>query len=178
MTLDAAGNVYTTGAFSGTIDADPGPGTFNLKAGGTGDVYVSKLDSSGSFVWAADMLRGALGSQGIGFAITVDGSGNVFTSGFLKGTADFDPGAGTSSLPNGGQNDGFVCRLDSGGNFVWATRMGKGGYDSVTEITLDRQLKTAVALAEPIMLFGIAGLIGTIFIGMVIPIFTIQDYIK
>jgi type II secretory pathway component PulF len=49
---------------------------------------------------------------------------------------------------------------------------------SVTEVTLDRQLKTAVSLAEPIMLFVIAGFIGTIFVGMVIPIFTIQDYIK
>jgi type II secretory pathway component PulF len=48
----------------------------------------------------------------------------------------------------------------------------------VTEITLDRNLKTAVALAEPLMLFAIAGFIGTIFVGMVIPIFTIQDYIK
>lgn len=47
-----------------------------------------------------------------------------------------------------------------------------------TEITLDRQLKTAVSLAEPIMLFVIAAFIGVIFIGMVIPIFTIQDYIK
>ncbi|MEA3211981.1 MAG: hypothetical protein QOE70_5038 [Chthoniobacter sp.] len=49
---------------------------------------------------------------------------------------------------------------------------------AVNEITLDRQLKTAVALAEPLMLFAIAGFIGTIFVGMVIPIFTIQDYIK
>jgi type II secretory pathway component PulF len=49
---------------------------------------------------------------------------------------------------------------------------------TVTEVTLDRQLKTAVALAEPLMLFAIAGFIGTIFVGMVIPIFTIQDYIK
>lgn len=48
----------------------------------------------------------------------------------------------------------------------------------VTEITLDRQMKTAVSLAEPLMLFAIAGFIGVIFIGMVIPIFTIQDYIK
>ncbi|MCL4178101.1 MAG: type II secretion system F family protein [Verrucomicrobia bacterium] len=47
-----------------------------------------------------------------------------------------------------------------------------------TEGDLDRRLKTAVALAEPLMLFFIAGFIGTIFIGMVIPIFTIQDYIK
>lgn len=49
---------------------------------------------------------------------------------------------------------------------------------SVTELDLDRQLKTAVALAEPLMLFLIAGFIGTIFIGMVIPIFSLQDHIK
>ncbi len=49
---------------------------------------------------------------------------------------------------------------------------------NVTEGDLDRQLKTAVALAEPLMLFFIAGFIGTIFIGMVIPIFTLQDHIK
>jgi type II secretory pathway component PulF len=49
---------------------------------------------------------------------------------------------------------------------------------NVTEGDLDRQLKTAVALAEPLMLFFIAGFIGTIFISMVLPIFTLQDYIK
>ncbi|HKX62963.1 MAG TPA: type II secretion system F family protein [Verrucomicrobiae bacterium] len=48
----------------------------------------------------------------------------------------------------------------------------------VTEGDLDRQLKTAVAMAEPLMLFLIAGFIGTIFIGMVIPIFSLQDHIK
>jgi type IV pilus assembly protein PilC len=49
---------------------------------------------------------------------------------------------------------------------------------NVTEGDLDRQLKTAVAMAEPLMLFLIAALIGTIFIGMVIPIFSLQDHIK
>lgn len=47
-----------------------------------------------------------------------------------------------------------------------------------TETTLDRQLKTAVSLAEPLMLVLIAAVVGLIFIGMVLPIFTIQDYIK
>jgi type II secretory pathway component PulF len=47
-----------------------------------------------------------------------------------------------------------------------------------TEGDLDRELKTAVAFAEPLMLFLIAGFIGTIFISMVLPIFTLQDYIK
>ena len=49
---------------------------------------------------------------------------------------------------------------------------------NVTEGDLDRELKTAVALAEPLMLFIIAGFIGTIFISMVLPIFTMQQHIK
>jgi type II secretory pathway component PulF len=48
----------------------------------------------------------------------------------------------------------------------------------VTEFDLDRNLKTAVAFAEPLMLFLIAGFIGTIFIGMLLPVFKLQDYIK
>ncbi len=49
---------------------------------------------------------------------------------------------------------------------------------AVTEVDLDRNLKTAVAFAEPLMLFLIAGFIGLIFIGMLLPIFSLQDYIK
>src|ERR1039458_6960093 len=48
----------------------------------------------------------------------------------------------------------------------------------VTEADLDRNLKTAVALAEPALLFLIAAFVGTIFIGMLIPIFSLQEYIK
>jgi type II secretory pathway component PulF len=48
----------------------------------------------------------------------------------------------------------------------------------VTEGDLDRQLKTAVSFLEPLMLFVVAGFIGTIFIGMLLPIFTLQQYIK
>jgi type II secretory pathway component PulF len=49
---------------------------------------------------------------------------------------------------------------------------------NVTEGDLERQLKTAVALIEPMMLFLIAAFIGTIFIGMVYPIFSLQDHIN
>jgi type II secretory pathway component PulF len=49
---------------------------------------------------------------------------------------------------------------------------------AVTEGDLDRELKTAVGLAEPLMLFLIAAFIGTIFIGMVYPIFSLTDHIK
>jgi len=49
---------------------------------------------------------------------------------------------------------------------------------NVTEGDLDRHLRTAVSFAEPLMLFLIAGFIGTIFIGMLLPIFSLQEYIK
>jgi general secretion pathway protein F len=49
---------------------------------------------------------------------------------------------------------------------------------NVTESDLDRNLKTSVALVEPVMLFAVAVFVGLIVIGMVVPIFTLQQYIK
>jgi type II secretory pathway component PulF len=49
---------------------------------------------------------------------------------------------------------------------------------AVTEGDLDRNLKTAVAFAEPLMLFLIAGFIGIIFIGMLLPVLSMSEYIK
>jgi type II secretory pathway component PulF len=49
---------------------------------------------------------------------------------------------------------------------------------NVTEVDLDRHLKTAVALAEPLMLFLIAAFIGVIFIGMLLPVLSMSQYIK
>ena len=47
-----------------------------------------------------------------------------------------------------------------------------------TENDLDRNLKTAVAFAEPVMLFLIAGFIGIIFIGMLLPVLSMSSNIK
>src|SRR5215212_8485138 len=42
---------------------------------------------------------------------------------------------------------------------------------------LDRRLRMLVALAEPVLLFIMAGLIGTVVVGMLLPVFTLQDQI-
>ena len=49
---------------------------------------------------------------------------------------------------------------------------------SVTEGDLDRQLKAAVSIAEPLLLVVMASLVGTIFIGMLLPIFSMSEHIK
>jgi type II secretory pathway component PulF len=46
------------------------------------------------------------------------------------------------------------------------------------EIELDRNLRMLVALAEPALLMLMAGIIGTVVVGMLLPVFTLQDLIK
>lgn len=49
---------------------------------------------------------------------------------------------------------------------------------TVNEEELDRQLRTAVAMAEPVLLFVMAAIVGTIVVGMLLPVFTLQEYIR
>jgi len=45
------------------------------------------------------------------------------------------------------------------------------------EIDLDRRLRILVALAEPLLLFVMASVIGTIVVGMLLPLFELQDLV-
>ena len=134
VALDASGNVYTTGYFTGTADFDPGVGTSNLTSAGIEDVFISKLDSLGNFVWARG-LGGTATDRA--YAVAVDASGNVHTTGEFQGTADFDPGDGISNLTSVANADVFISKLDSLGNFVWAKRLGFTGTDIAYAIALD-----------------------------------------
>ena len=144
IALDALGNVYTTGIFTGAADFDPGAATFNFTSksyfDGTffvtaADVFVSKLDNSGNFVWAKAF--GGIFDE-FANAIALDALGNVYMTGTFAGTADFDPGIGTFNLTSGvGSLDGFVSKLDSVGNFVWAKSLGGTSNDVANAIALD-----------------------------------------
>ena len=48
----------------------------------------------------------------------------------------------------------------------------------VYEEELDRQLRMLVALAEPALLFVVAVIVGTIVISMLLPVFTLQEFIR
>jgi hypothetical protein len=80
VATDALGNVYTTGRFYGTADFDPSDGSFYLTSAGSANIFISKLDASGNFVWAKSME--GLESD-FGFSIATDTFGNVYTTGFF-----------------------------------------------------------------------------------------------
>lgn len=72
-----------------------------------------------------------------GISIAVDDSGNVYSTGFFKGTVDFDPNTGSNTLVSGGEFDIFVQKLDKAGGLVWAKRIGGIGDDIGTSIALN-----------------------------------------
>lgn len=119
VAVDASGNVCITGGFSGTADLDPGAGSYTVSSGGMGDIFISKLDASGNFVWATAMGWYA---NDLGYSIACDGAGNIYTTGNYVGTVDFDPGAGTYFLS--GSASAFVLKLNASGTFGWAKNVG------------------------------------------------------
>ena len=131
IAVDEEGSVYTTGSFYGPsdfpVDFDPGSGEYLLystpSVSTNPDVFVSKLDADGLFVWARG-FGGGSGDEGLGVA--VDDNGNVYSTGAFRQTADFDPGPDVYSLYAGWLEypDVFVSKLDADGDFVWARRWG------------------------------------------------------
>jgi hypothetical protein len=122
VTVDGSDNVYVTGAFTGMpTDFDPGTGVENHSSAGGQDVFVSKFDTSGNFIWAKTW-GGA--SPDSGTSISFDPSGNIYIAGYFTGTIDFDPGAGVDNRTPVGADDIFVSKLDSSGNYLWAKTWG------------------------------------------------------
>lgn len=127
IATDASNNVYITGNFLSVADFDPGVGTYTVSTAGSNDIFVVKLSSFGSFVWAST-FGGTSSDRGI--SISVDASGNVYTTGEFHTTCDFDPGVGTYTINSLGSTDIFVSKLDNNGNFVWAYGFGNVNTDA------------------------------------------------
>jgi uncharacterized repeat protein (TIGR01451 family) len=138
VTTDNLGNVYTTGYFSGTnVDFDPGPSTFTLSSAGNRDVFITKFDANGNFIWAK--RAGSSTGTDQGSWIVADPAGNIYIAGVFGGTADFDPGPGTYNLSSLSGGACFVMKLDPAGNFAWARVLtGASGNAYGSHICMDR----------------------------------------
>jgi hypothetical protein len=135
VAVDGSGNVYVTGSFEGTADFDPDPGVDNHTSNGEYDVFLAKFDSSGSFQWAKTW--GGTGEDD-GYAVAVDGSGNVYVTSYFEDTVDFDPGPGVDFHTSNGYYDVFLSKFDSSGSFQWAiTWGGSSGWDYGYGVAVD-----------------------------------------
>lgn len=135
--VDASGNIYSTGKFRNTVDFDPGVGTYTLNTiASSFDVYVTKLDASGNFLWAKNFSGGG---DEVAAGLSIDAVGNVFVTGGFLFNVDFDPSSAVNTLipANTGQSDAFIVKLDPSGNLVWAKNMGGTKDVNSTSIKID-----------------------------------------
>ncbi len=139
VSVDASGNSYTTGYFRDVVDFDPDPSVSYFLTANTQDIFILKLDPDGHFLWAKQIVSATFPTYSSGRHIEVDAFGNVYTTGFFSGTADFDPGAGIFYLTSlaGNDDDVFVLKLDTAGNFIWAKKFGGLQNDQGMSITVD-----------------------------------------
>ncbi|MBA2612097.1 MAG: SBBP repeat-containing protein [Bacteroidetes bacterium] len=133
LELDGFGNIYLDAYFSGTSDFDPGPSSFNLSVGSGANTCIAKYNNSGNFIWAK-----AIGGNGTDLTgdIKLDQSGNIYLAGFFSQTGDFDPGVNVANLTSAGNDDIFIAKYDSGGNYIWAKKNGGINYDQCFSLVL------------------------------------------
>ena len=142
LDFDSNNNVLMTGSYNASVDFDPGPGNFLLTSLGGVDTYVLKLDVSGNFLWAVSFGAAPSNNQQDAVsAICLDSLNNVYVAGSFYDPLDFDPGAATYTLSSSGLHDGYILKLDAGGNFIWAEQLGGAGIDLVQSICIDKKNK-------------------------------------
>ena len=139
VTTDAFMNIYVTGEFYGVSDFDPGPGE-DWHEGKWGDVFLSKFDSNGNFIWARTWGGNY---EEAGFSTKTDYLGNIYIGGYFENTVDFDPGPGEDNHSSSGpfpyqDPDAFLSKFDPDGNFIWARTWGGSNDDFAYGITIDQ----------------------------------------
>jgi hypothetical protein len=118
IALDGSGNIYVSGDVESYAS----------------DVFITKLDSDGNFLWTK-----TVGGQynDYVYSMAVDAGGNVYTTGHFEGGGDFDPGSETSFLYCSGGYCMYVLKLDTDGNFIWATQNEGPAYAEGHSIRID-----------------------------------------
>ena len=134
--LDASGNVYFCGNFSGSSDFDPSVSvlTFTTSSATDYDGYILKLDNTGNLIWARQL--GATGNC-MPQSVNVDAVGNVYTSGYFFGSIDFDPSSVQAYYTSKGSSDIFIHKLNSTGNYIQTQVIGNAGEEDCRSISVN-----------------------------------------
>jgi hypothetical protein len=139
IAISQSQDVYTTGYFRDFTDFDPGDNSFELMPYDNEDIFVSRLDPDGNFVWAASMdlrdvnvtaLAGRMGSRSMD--ISVDFAGDVYITGEYDSVLIY-----TLGFPHVVVTDIFLSRWTTDGIRAWTKTMRGSGRDGGTSIAVD-----------------------------------------
>jgi hypothetical protein len=119
VAVDKDGNIFITGAFTGTVDFGGGA----LTSAGDSDIFLVKLDPTGNHVWSR---RYGGPDQQSSSGVAVDAAGNAYITGFYLGSVSF--GGATFTKVGCCFEDVFLAKIDAQGAHAWSK--GFGGVDA------------------------------------------------
>jgi hypothetical protein len=117
------------------LDIDDSGNVYAVGSEGEEDAFILKLDSSGVVQWV-----NRIGGSSVDEAkdVAVDHDGNIYVVGNFVGSVDLDPTSGTANFQaTGGGPDGFIIKLTSEGEFLWAFDIGSSGNDHAEAVVVD-----------------------------------------
>lgn len=127
ISISGNGNVYITGVFWGSITF----GSNTINSFGRTDILILKYNSNGIMQW----VQSAGGTDNdYSYGIAVDGSENVFITGYYTGNAAF--GSTTLTSPNM-DPDIFLAKYNSLGALQWVQSAGGSGTQVSNGIAVD-----------------------------------------
>ncbi|MCA1763885.1 MAG: T9SS type A sorting domain-containing protein [Flavobacteriales bacterium] len=132
--VDSNGAIYVSGYFNQPGDYDPGEAEYQLTSNGGQDAFIVKLNPSGGFEWAHHF---GSDEQLLSLGMDVNDFGDVFLTGPFQGTVDFNPGEDETLLEVESGQGGFVLKLNSAGEFGYATAFGGDQNDTPWDIAVD-----------------------------------------
>ncbi|MFN7015229.1 MAG: SBBP repeat-containing protein, partial [Bacteroidia bacterium] len=134
IAADAAGYAYVTGqTFSTNYDITAG--SFQTTLAGGSDVFVTKLNNSGTALIYSTFIGGSSDEYSRG--ITIDASGNSYVTGYTY-SSDYPVTAGVFQTTLSGGNDVFVTKLNATGNgLLYSTFIGGSNSDYGYDIAVD-----------------------------------------
>ncbi len=116
LAVDLSGSVYFGGGYEGSVDLDPGAGTYTtFSAGSTANSYICKLDASGNFVWGRTF---ASGNHDYITDMSVSVTGALFFTGVYNNTLAYHLNT-TFSVTSMGPNAGYFGKMDQSGNLLF-----------------------------------------------------------
>jgi hypothetical protein len=111
------GSIFVTGFFEGNATFGSSP----LSSSGDKDIFITKLTSEGTFVWAA---RGGSTNIDIGLGLAALADGSCVATGHIGGNSTF----GTISVSSSSGGDPFIAKLDENGVFRWVVTGNTTGH--------------------------------------------------
>jgi Beta-propeller repeat len=141
--VDGRGNLYVTGQ-TASADYPTTPGVFDRGYNNNTDVFVTKLDSSGSSIVYSTFIGGSAFDSGNGIA--VDDAGAAYVAGF-SGSLNYPTTPGSFDTTQNGGSDAFVSKLDpTGSRLEYSTYLGGAGFsfEGANGIAVDREGSTYV----------------------------------